>query len=62
MKREILFRGFNECGNGTQIAVVDGVERKGEWVYGGAFKQRYKDKPPLMCIITPYEATDIDGI
>ncbi len=34
MKREILFRGFNECGNGTQIAVVNGKEYRGEWVEG----------------------------
>lgn len=34
MEREILFRGFNECGNGTQIAVVNGKEYRGEWVEG----------------------------
>lgn len=38
MKREILFRGFNECGNGTQIAVVNGKEYRGEWVEGYSFK------------------------
>jgi uncharacterized phage protein (TIGR01671 family) len=32
--RKILFRGFHECGNGTQIAVVNGKEYKGEWVEG----------------------------
>ena len=34
MDREILFRGFNKCGNGTQIAVVNGKEYRGEWVEG----------------------------
>lgn len=32
--REILFRGFHECENGTQIAVVNGVEHNGEWLEG----------------------------
>ena len=31
---EILFRGFHECENGTQIAVVNGKEYRGEWVFG----------------------------
>lgn len=34
MTREILFRGFHECENGTQIAVVNGNENSGEWVFG----------------------------
>lgn len=34
MEREILFRGFHECENGTQIAVVKGVEHNGEWIEG----------------------------
>ena len=32
--RKILFRGFHECENGTQIAVVNGKEYRGEWVFG----------------------------
>ena len=32
--REILFRGFHKCENGTQIAVVNGKEYKGKWVFG----------------------------
>lgn len=32
--RKILFRGFHECENGTQIVVVNGKEYKGEWVEG----------------------------
>lgn len=34
MSREILFRGFHECENGTQIAVVNGTEYRGKWVFG----------------------------
>lgn len=32
--REILFRGFAQSENGTQIAVVNGKEHKGKWVEG----------------------------
>lgn len=32
--REILFRGFCPNENGTQIAVVNGNENSGEWVFG----------------------------
>jgi hypothetical protein len=38
MKREILFRGFHPDENGTQIAVVNGKEHKGEWIDGYFFK------------------------
>lgn len=34
MEREILFRGFCPDEKGTQIAVVNGKEYKGDWVEG----------------------------
>ena len=35
---DYLFRGFHECEDGKQIAVVDGKEHKGEWIDGYFFK------------------------
>lgn len=32
--RDVLFRGFHECENGTEVVVVNGKEYKGKWVYG----------------------------
>ena len=34
MSREILYRGFHECENGTQTITVDGKQYRGEWVEG----------------------------
>lgn len=34
MNREILFRGFHECEDGTTTIIVDGKKVKGDWAYG----------------------------
>lgn len=34
MNREILFRGFHECADGKTVIKVDGIGKRGEWLYG----------------------------
>jgi uncharacterized phage protein (TIGR01671 family) len=47
----ILFRGFHADENGTKIAVVNGIEYKGEWVEGYYGKKQRRCTSPQAPIM-----------
>ena len=49
--REILFRGFHECENGTQKAYYNGEWHKGKWVYGYYVPCCLGKFPCVPCIV-----------
>ena len=50
--REILFKGFHECKDGTQKAYYDDEWYKGEWVYGYYVPCCHGKFPCVPCIVT----------
>lgn len=65
MNREILFRGFYECTNGETVIKINGVEKRGIWLYGSycpynwTMGGRRKNEPQ---IIIHDENSDNDGL
>lgn len=55
--REILFRGFHECENGTQKAYYGGEWHKGEWVYGYYVPFCLGHFPCAPCIVPEPDGT-----
>lgn len=58
MKREILFRGFCPNEKGTQRAVVNGKEYKGEWIVGAA---TYHSEGYQWLLVDDYTLTETLG-
>ena len=59
--REILYRGFHPCYNGTETISVNGKKIEGEWVFGYPFQRQILAEPPKIMIATGNISTGYDG-
>ena len=69
MNREILFRGFHPCENGTQIITVNEEQARGEWAYGyyyegiGCFiKERPSSVSTSLYLVIPETVGQYTGL